>query len=113
VTYVRTVKTESGVTVVQIVHSNRRGSRELEHIGSAHSPAEVEVLRAAARQRLHAHQDAFDVGDGRPGGASAADHLRPSPSICGTRLGWAYDRLGLDVATGGDEVFRQLELPAG
>ena len=25
-------------------------------------------------------------------------------------LGWAYDRLGLDVATGGDEVFRQLVL---
>ena len=25
-------------------------------------------------------------------------------------LGWAYDRLGLDVATGGDEVSRQLVL---
>jgi hypothetical protein len=68
VAYVRTVRTASGATAVQIVHSNWRGSREIEHIGSAHSPAEVEVLRAAARQRLHAHQDAFDFGDGRPEG---------------------------------------------
>jgi hypothetical protein len=44
VAYVRTVKTASGATAVQIVHSNRSGSREIEHIGSAHSPAEVEVL---------------------------------------------------------------------
>jgi hypothetical protein len=43
VTYVRTVKTASGATAVQIVYSNRRGSREIEHIGSAHTPSEVEV----------------------------------------------------------------------
>lgn len=108
-TDVRTVKTASGATAVQIVHSNRRGSREIEHVGSAHSRAEVEVLRAAARQRLHAHQDAFDFGDGRPEGqalpmtSTQSKHLRDA-------LGWAYDRLGLDVATGGDEVFRQLVL---
>ena len=58
--YVRTVKTASGAVAVQIVHSNRRGSRNIEHVGSAHSPAEVEVLKAAARQRLHAGQDTLD-----------------------------------------------------
>jgi hypothetical protein len=57
VAYLRTVKTASGATAVQIVHSNRRGSREIEHIGSARSPAEVEVLKTVARQRLHANQD--------------------------------------------------------
>jgi hypothetical protein len=57
VAHVRTVKTASGATAVQIVHSRRRGSRDVEHIGSAHTLAEVEVLKAAARQRLHANQD--------------------------------------------------------
>lgn len=33
--YVRTVKTSSGATAVQIVHSNRRGSKDIEHLGSA------------------------------------------------------------------------------
>jgi len=36
VAYVRTVKTASGATAVQIVYSNRRGSREIEHIGLAY-----------------------------------------------------------------------------
>jgi hypothetical protein len=34
VAYVRTVKTALGATAVQIVHSTRRGSRRIEHIGS-------------------------------------------------------------------------------
>jgi succinate dehydrogenase flavin-adding protein (antitoxin of CptAB toxin-antitoxin module) len=49
VPYVRTVKTSSGATAVQIVYSSRRGSREIDHLGSAHSDAEVELLKAAAR----------------------------------------------------------------
>jgi len=40
---VRTVKTASGARAVQIVHSSRRGSRDIEHIGSAHDDAELEV----------------------------------------------------------------------
>ena len=46
--YVRTVKTSSGATAVQIVYSSRRGSRDIKHLGSAHSGAEVELLKAAA-----------------------------------------------------------------
>jgi len=67
VAYVRAVKTASGATAVQIVYSNRRGSREIEHIGSAHSPVEVEVLKTVARQRLRVNQDTFDFDDGRLG----------------------------------------------
>jgi hypothetical protein len=59
---VRTVKTSSGATAVQIVYSCRRGSREIEHLGSAHSGAEVELLMAAARQRLAAGQGELDLG---------------------------------------------------
>ena len=47
----RTVKTSSGATAVQIVFSNRRGARKMEHIGSAHTQAELELLKAAARQK--------------------------------------------------------------
>ena len=71
VAYLRTVKTASGATAVQIVHSNRRGSREIEHIGSARSAAEVEVLKTVARQRLHANRDRLDFDGGRLGDDAA------------------------------------------
>ena len=109
VAYVRTVKTASGATAVQIVHSNRRGSREIEHIGSAHSAADVEVLKTVARQRLHANQDTLDLDDGQLGGdeapivSSQARHLWEV-------LSTAYQVLGLDRACGGDEVFKLLTL---
>jgi len=108
VAYVRTVKTASGAVAVQIVHSNRRGSREIEHIGSAHNPAEVEVLKTVAQQRLHANQDSFDFDDGQVDAAEApivgsrARHLWET-------LTTAYRVLGLDRACP-DEVFGQLVL---
>jgi hypothetical protein len=37
---------------VQIVHSYRGGSPQIEHIGSAHDETELELLKAVARQRL-------------------------------------------------------------
>jgi hypothetical protein len=52
--YVRTVKTASGATAVQFVSSSRRGTRDIEHIGSAHDGAGLEVLKAVAWQRLAA-----------------------------------------------------------
>jgi len=110
VAYVRTVKTASGATAVQIVHSNRRGSRKIEHLGSAHDDAELEALKVAARQRLAAGQGELDLG------LEAAAASGPLP-IVGTQLGFlwdalcrAYDALGFSDATDGDEVFRQLVL---
>jgi hypothetical protein len=109
VAYVRTVKTASGAVAVQIVHGNRRGSREIEHIGSAHSPGEVEVLKAAARQRLHVDQDTLDFGDGRPE-AEALPITSTQSKHLWDALSGVYDRLGLVTAAGGDEVFRSLVL---
>lgn len=37
------MKTSSGATAVQIVYSSHRGSRDIDHLGSAHSGAEVEL----------------------------------------------------------------------
>jgi hypothetical protein len=109
--YVRTVKTSSGATAVQIVYSSRRGSRDIEHLGSAHDDAEVELLKAAARQKLAAGQGELDLGL-----ALAGDRGGPLP-ITSSRMGHlldalahAYRVLGLDAAAGGDEVFRDLVL---
>jgi hypothetical protein len=111
VPYVRTVKTSSGATAVQIVYSYHRGSRQIEHIGSAHDDAELELLKAVARQRLAAGQGVLDLGPGFGGGGGG-----PLP-ITSSRMGHlldalcrAYDVLGFDQAAGGDEVFRELVL---
>jgi len=50
---VRTVKTASGATMVQIVYPHR-GSRNIEHIGLAHDDLELELYVRAARPRDHA-----------------------------------------------------------
>jgi hypothetical protein len=110
VAYVRTVKTASGATAVQVVWSSRRGSRNIEHIGSAHDEAELEALKAAARERMAAGQAELELGLNGPGPGG------PLP-ITSSRMGHlvdaverAYRVLGLDGAAGGDEVFRQLVL---
>ena len=108
--YVRTVKTSSGATAVQIVHKSRRGSRDIEHLGSAHDDVELELLKTVARQRLAAGQGELDLGldTSARGGplpitASRMGHLLDS-------LERAYQVLGFADATGGDEVFAQLVL---
>jgi len=110
VAYVRTVKTSSGATAVQIVWSMRRGSREIEHLGSAHDDAGVAALKAAAAQRLVAGQAQLDLG------LAARSQSEPLPitSSKAAQL-WdalcaAYEILGFDEAADGDEAFRQLVL---
>lgn len=107
--YVRTVKTSSGATAVQIVHGYHRGSREIEHIGSAHDEVGLELLRTAARQRLHADQDSLDFGDGEPDAAEL-----PIVSTRSKRLWEAleagYRAVGLDHACEADAVFQGLVL---
>jgi hypothetical protein len=60
VSFLRTVKTASGATAVQIVWSWRRGSRSIEHIGSAHDEVELAALKTAAAARLAAGQAELD-----------------------------------------------------
>jgi hypothetical protein len=65
----RTVKTVSRAAVVQIVWSSRRGSRSIEHLGSAHDEAELAALKAAAAERLAAGQVVLDLGVSGPPGS--------------------------------------------
>lgn len=106
--YVRTVKTSSGATAVQIVSSSHRGSRRIEHLGSAHDGAERELLKAAARQKLAAGQGVLDLGleTGTPGGPLPIRSSRMGCLLEG--LSHAYGVLGFPAAAAGDEVFFQL-----
>jgi len=114
VAYVRTVRTGSGATAVQIVHGSRRGVRDIEHLGSAHDGQAVEALKAVARQRLAGGQGELELGlAAGTGGAGGSGPLQITSSRMAPlweALCAAYDHLGLDVATGGEEVFRQLVL---
>jgi hypothetical protein len=112
--YLRTVKTASGATAVQIVYSSRRGARDIEHIGSAHDDVELAVLKAAAQQRMAAGQGELDLGLDGAGPATPAGGPLP---ITSSRMGHLYDALshgyrvlGFEQATDGDQVFRQLVL---
>ena len=108
--YVRTVKTSSGATAVQVVWSWRKGSRSIEHLGSAHNEVELVALKAAAAERLAAGQTELDLG--------IAGHLEPGAlPILSTLMAplWeslclAYRILGFESASKGDNAFRDLVL---
>jgi hypothetical protein len=64
---------------VQIVHGSRRGSRTIEHVGSAHDGLELEALMTAARQRLAGGQAELDLG------------LDPAVTAAAAAGSWAKD----------------------
>ena len=106
--YVRTVRTSSGATAVQIVWKYRHGARDIEHLGSAHTDAEVELLKAVGAQRIAAGQDELPIG-------VPVKQQPTALEITSSRMGRlldviaaGYQGLGLDKATGGDAVFEQL-----
>jgi hypothetical protein len=83
------------------------GSRQIEHIGSAHDDVELELLKAVARQRLAAGQGVLDLGPGFGSGGGG-----PLP-ITSSRMGHlldalarGYEVLGFERPTSKDEVFR-------
>jgi hypothetical protein len=108
VAYVRTVKTSSGATAVQIVWSSRRGSRSIEHLGSAHDEAALAALKAAAVQRLAAGQAELDLGVAVRSGSEPLPITSSRATHLWEALCRGYEVLGFDKATGGDEVFCQL-----
>src|SRR5699024_6356017 len=102
--HIRTVKTASGARAVQIVYSKKGGRRELEHIGSAHTDAEYELLVAAARAKMAGGQGELDLGlEGEPSTTLEITSTRMAVLI--DAIWQIYTDLGIDEATGGDEVF--------
>ena len=133
--FVRKVRTSSGAVAVQVVVKDRGRIVEVDHVGSAHTDAELALLLEAARDRLRPGQGQLDVGPvgqrparvddvadwtaprtlpdssagGRPAAVAAGGRVLATPS----RLLWdvlveAYARLGFDTV--GDEAFQALVL---
>jgi len=107
VAFVRKVKTASGATAVQIAERVAGRDRVLEHLGSAHTDAELSALLATARTRLHPGQGELDLSAGRvPTGHAVITGKRHAvlwQVLCGT-----YARLGFDAVD--DAAFAQLVL---
>ncbi|QQS02081.1 MAG: IS1634 family transposase [Austwickia sp.] len=133
----RKVRTASGAVAVQVVTRQGRDVVEVDHVGSAHTDAELELLVAAAEDRLRPGQQVLDLGPLERVGSRISDvadwttggapHLpveaasgRPRMVAGGGRvlstsalLLWevltcAYTHLGFDVI--GDETFRAMVL---
>lgn len=60
--FVRKVRTSSGAVAVQVLTRRGREVLKVEHVGSAHTDAELELLLEVARKRLDPGQQAFDLG---------------------------------------------------
>ena len=108
--YVRTVKTgaKTPATAVQIVWKTEGRVRQIEHLGSAHTPAEVELLKAAGRQRIAHVQPPLPFGEEGTRVPAALPILSSRMGRLLDGIAAAYRVLGLDVAAGRDVVFEQL-----
>lgn len=114
---IRTVRTASGATAVQIIHSYAGGTTSMDHVGSAHSDAELAALKAEAARRIQGDQ--LDLGlelpDVEPDQVTgtAETPWTVTSQRCGyllDALTTAYRSIGLDDAADGDEVFKNLVL---
>jgi Transposase DDE domain len=108
VAYVRTVRTSSGAVAVQVVWKSSRGSRDIEHLGSAHTDAEVELLKAVAAQRIAAGQDLLPLDVAAAQGPLALEIVSSRMGRLLDAIAAVYGQLGFDKATGRDVVFEQL-----
>jgi hypothetical protein len=109
VAYVRTVKTASGATAVQIVWSSRRGSRSIEHLGSAHDESHLEALKAAASSRLAQGQQTLDLGmDPVAVSGGSLQIVSSRAAYLWDALCDGYRELGFHHVLAGDEVLRDL-----
>lgn len=133
--FVRKVRTASGAVAVQIVSRQGRQVVDIDHLGSAHTDADLALLLTAARERLSPGQETLDLGDLPQVAASTQDVAdwtapqalpaapqtgRPRMARGGGRLVstsavvlWdvlksAYTRLGFDALE--DETFRAMVL---
>jgi hypothetical protein len=122
--FVRKVRTSSGAVAVQVVTRRGRQAGRIEHVGSAHTDAELALLLAAAHERLLSGQDVLDLGElpvvparmdevadwtaepelpvqpagGRPASAAAGGRVvGTSADLLWAVLTSAYTQLGFDV----------------
>ena len=118
--FVRKVKTASGAMAVQIAVKEGRRDKVIEHLGSAHTEAELAALMEIGRHRIAPDQLALDLTPTPPavsGLLTASAPVGTDAVVESKRSGllWdvlhgVYTRLGLRDATGGDRAFEQMVL---
>ena len=107
--FIRKVRTASGATAVQIASKQYGVQKIVEHIGSAHTPEDLEFLLEVARTKIQAGQLAFDLD------RLAPQKVTATPEIVGSqaRVLWdvlehAYREVGFDSV--GTDSFKRLVL---
>jgi len=118
--FLRKVKTASGATAVQIAVKEGRRDKVIEHLGSAHTEAELAALMEIGRHRIAPDQLTLDLTPTPPavsGLLTASAPVGTDAVVESKRSGllWdvlhgVYTRLGLRNATGGDRAFEQMVL---
>ena len=118
--FLREVKTVSGAMAVQIAVKEGRRDKVIEHLGSAHTEAELAALMEIGRRRIAPDQLALELTPTPPavqGFPRVSVPVGTDAVVASKRSGllWdvlhgAYTRLGLGDATGGDRAFEQMVL---
>ena len=105
--FLRKVRTASGATAVQI--AERVGGRDkvIEHLGSAHTDAELAVLMESGRRKMHDGQGELDLVLGERDSRDAVVRGQHSRVLVEVIEG-AWQRLGFDIIE--DDAFFQLVL---
>lgn len=107
----RKVPTASGATAVQIVTKRHGKLTVIEHLGSAHSPAQLAALEEAGREKINEStgQLALDLDTGSNFSTTSRRRVKGSTSrLLIDTIRTAYDRLGFAVID--DDAFFQLVL---
>lgn len=105
--YIRKIKSKSGATSVQIEYKCGRERTGIVHIGTAHNDAELKLLCALAKVKMHEGQLSLDFDLQKQSDREA--RLRSSYSgLLWNVLNGVYDTLGFNAVD--DPVFRQLVL---
>nr|WP_235736370.1 IS1634 family transposase [Nocardioides alcanivorans] len=106
--FVRKVKTGSGAIAVQIARRENRRDVVVEHLGSAHTDAEVAALMVIGRAKIEEGQGTLDLGleptTPRPAGPAIVHSKRSQLLVDTLQAGWRT--LGFDVIA--DEAFFHL-----
>ena len=118
--FLRKVKTVSGAMAVQIAVKEGRRDKVIEHLGSAHTQAELAALMEIGRRRIAPDQLALELTPTPPavqGFPRVSVPVGTDAVVASKRSGllWdvlhgAYTRLGLGEAVGGDRAFEQMVL---
>lgn len=106
--FLRKVRTASEVTAVQIVEKRHGRCMFLEHLGSAHTEADLAALMQIEREKLAANQPMLDFDEqpvGRPRGSGAVVEGQSSRLVVEV-IRFTWERLGFYRIQ--DEAFFQL-----